>query len=544
MSIASEIERLNNAKSSIKQSIINKGVNVPDTEKLDTYSTYVDQISGTCPTPETPSKIVFTGYTFPMVWTDATQEERTFVYESATHNINIAFENATITGNGTKIVTVLINEGLSTGAYAFSITCTNDEESLVYNGVILNFGSLADGEVCTMFKNANGGYFIYRGWPTFSKTTTSLQVTSSTKMYSYQVVGFTFGKWKPTSSDSTIPDDFLRYCYSFNQPIKVPNGVTKIGLNFLSSCHSFSQPVQLPNELEEIGDGFLATCVGFNHPINIPNVNIIGSSFLNQCHCFNQPITFSNDLRTIGDAFLQNCYSFNQPIVFPENDKITSIGSHFLSFCSSFNQPVTIDSGQLFKEIGEYFLYACSSFNKSLKISTDIKKVKLNTNYFLNSCSSFNQPLTVPLYTSKIGVSFMESCTSFNSPLAFSIKPTVIGNRFLYSCWSFNQPINDALSMVTSIGNYFMYGCDSFNQTIIIPSSVTSAGTYFMYNCYSLLAIVYNATKYPTGTNSLSQGTDSKTSTDGTGIKVTGTGASGLKSALANRTSSPYRKLV
>jgi hypothetical protein len=42
MSIASEIERLQLSKSSIKTSIENKGVSVPSSALLDTYSTYVD----------------------------------------------------------------------------------------------------------------------------------------------------------------------------------------------------------------------------------------------------------------------------------------------------------------------------------------------------------------------------------------------------------------------------------------------------------------------------------------------------------------------
>ena len=42
MSIASEIERLQQAKSGIKTSIENKGVTVPSSALLDTYSTYID----------------------------------------------------------------------------------------------------------------------------------------------------------------------------------------------------------------------------------------------------------------------------------------------------------------------------------------------------------------------------------------------------------------------------------------------------------------------------------------------------------------------
>lgn len=48
MTIASEITRLQWAKADIKTSIENKGVPIPSNAKLDTYSTYVDQISTNC----------------------------------------------------------------------------------------------------------------------------------------------------------------------------------------------------------------------------------------------------------------------------------------------------------------------------------------------------------------------------------------------------------------------------------------------------------------------------------------------------------------
>lgn len=46
MSVASEITRIQNAKASIKSSIENKGVSVPSNALIDTYSTYIDAISG------------------------------------------------------------------------------------------------------------------------------------------------------------------------------------------------------------------------------------------------------------------------------------------------------------------------------------------------------------------------------------------------------------------------------------------------------------------------------------------------------------------
>ena len=46
MSIASEISRLNTAKSDIRNSIIAKGVSVPTNAKIDTYDNYIAQIEG------------------------------------------------------------------------------------------------------------------------------------------------------------------------------------------------------------------------------------------------------------------------------------------------------------------------------------------------------------------------------------------------------------------------------------------------------------------------------------------------------------------
>ena len=44
MSIFTQISRIEIAKDKIRQSITNKGINIPVEEKLDTYSTYIDRI--------------------------------------------------------------------------------------------------------------------------------------------------------------------------------------------------------------------------------------------------------------------------------------------------------------------------------------------------------------------------------------------------------------------------------------------------------------------------------------------------------------------
>jgi len=66
-----------------------------------------------------------------------------------------------------------------------------------------------------------------------------------------------------------------------------------------------------------------------------------------------------------------------------------------------------------------------------------------------------------------------------------------------------------------------------------------------MYNAYCLSTIIWETTTCPTDNNSLSQTANSKTNaTYGAGIIIYGSKSANLKTALADRTSSPYRKLI
>ena len=138
----------------------------------------------------------------------------------------------------------------------------------------------------------------------------------------------------------------------------------------------------------------------------------------------------------------------------------------------------------------------------------------------------------------------MSYCRAFNQPLTLPSSLSSIGSSFMYYCYAFNQPLT-LPSGLSSIGSNFMSTCRAFNQPLTLPSSLSSMGTSFMYNCYSLSTIIWNASVYPTDNNSLSQDINTKTnSTSGAGIKVYGTKRGNLISALPNRTSSPYRKLI
>jgi hypothetical protein len=49
-------------------------------------------------------------------------------------------------------------------------------------------------------------------------------------------------------------------CYSFNQPLTLPSGVSSIGGNFMSGCFAFNQPLTLPSGLSSIGGNFMSNC--------------------------------------------------------------------------------------------------------------------------------------------------------------------------------------------------------------------------------------------------------------------------------------------
>ena len=365
--------------------------------------TYIDNATGGGGGVSTQSQSIFTGYTAPLTWLNSTNN--VFTYESATHNITITGLNsiATITGNGTKSVTVTIDTTASADRQtAFTITCVKDTQTLTYNGIAFHYGSdLGSGNCLAVAQTLTNNQIAYVFIESASLATFSSNTTRWNSVYSHQLIGFDFGKWNGTS----IGDNFLRYCYSFNQPLTIPNTVTSIGGTFLYYCYSFNQPLTIPSSVTSIGGNFLSNCYSFNQPLTIPSsVTFIGDSFLSQCYTFNQPLTIPSSLTIIANNFLYNCSSFNQPLTIPNT--VTRIYANFLYNCHSFNQPLTIPSSVT--NIGDYFLY-CPSFNQPLTIPNTVTSIGA---YFLSNCYSFNQPLTIPSGVASVGSYFLNNCYS------------------------------------------------------------------------------------------------------------------------------------
>lgn len=174
--------------------------------------------------------------------------------------------------------------------------------------------------------------------------------------------------------------------------------------------------------------------------------------------------------------------------------------------------------------IGQSAFLGCSALNSAVNLSNVI----FIGSGFMQSCSSFNQPLNIPKVR-EIGSNFLQSCTSFNSALTLNPNTEVIGDRFLSGCTAFSQSLTIPSGLISTSavtnnpGQRFMNGCNNFTGPLVCSSSATS--------------------KIPTDNYTLAT-TSTSAPMYATGVTLTGDYAQNWKTKLADRTSSPYRKLV
>lgn len=369
--------------------------------------------------------------------------------------------------------------------------------------------------------------------------------------YKPEILSYTAG---PDATE--LPDAFLSNCY-YIEDIDL-TGVEKIGGYFLSFCTPFNEQITIPSTVRTIGQYFMYCCSSFNQPITIPStVTKIDRSFLSRCSSFNSTVTINAQVPSL-QYFLSDCTVFNQPITIPSS--VTDLEG-FLYYCPAFNQSLQIPSGV--KNFNS-FLYHCTSFNKAITFPES------GENFYgcLGRCAAFNQPINVPSAAKNLG-NFLSDSTAFNSSVTISSQTEcTIGSNFLANCSAFNQPItipagctigwyflanctsfNSTVSIsagVTSIGAYFLNNCTSFNHDITLPSSITTIDvSYFMWCCNKMVSTVYVNTNATVSSSNYVLSTNSSSALCyTTGIKVGGTYGSNWRSTFANRTKSPYRKLI
>jgi hypothetical protein len=436
--------------------------------------------------PFVASQDIFIGATVPLTYKDAAPtytDAYIYTYVSSRHNITIEGLDgrATISGNGSKnVIVTFITTSTTSSLKNFTITCVNDDETLIFNGLHAHYGTeLTSNQVLSFFTltktkdgsegtlNVNYKFYVGSGTsgiPTFGTQTTGF---AGNPFFSHMLLNVCLVRYTTVN----IPNFAFRFCYNFNQPLTFPSTVTQIGSSFLADAYSFNQPIKFNSNNVFISDNFLQNAWSFNQPFTIPS-GISGVNF-------------------IGNSFMFGCRSFNQPLALPDDGTIINTGNNFLRDATAFNKIIKIPN--TITTIGIQFLYNCTSFNQPLTLPNNITQIPDN---FLYNCNSFNQPLIIPSSVTTINSSFLSNNYAFDQPLTIPSTVTTVNQNFLVNCYSLTTLI--------------------YNSTAFILDTTVS----------------------------LTQNINTKTSSNGVGIYVYGTRRTNLISNLPNRTSSPFRKLV
>lgn len=203
MSIASEISRLQTAKTDIKTAIEAKGVTVPSSATIDTYDDYVSQISGGggIPMPSELSSILLNNYG--NITSATIKSGTTIIEEGAFHFCN-------------KLASVTIPDSVTSfGQYAFA-NCQHLTSVEIPSGVttISNncFATCSSLQSITMSDNVTSiGDYGFNGCSNLKRLNSNVDGVLN----------------MPTSLTSIGTRSFAS-CYGFTS-VNIPNGVTSIG---------------------------------------------------------------------------------------------------------------------------------------------------------------------------------------------------------------------------------------------------------------------------------------------------------------------------
>lgn len=391
----------------------------------------------------------------------------------------------------------------------FGITVTITTASHVYfvigKGPIVDLSHTTQKTITSLYEYLSLGDFTNDYGSSF--------YVDETKYPRVTLVNYSFGP-----DCDTIPNYFLYRCVNFNHDLTVPNGITKIPDSFLRGCSSFTSQVTLPSTVTEIGYYYLAETAISTSPILPASVKKILAYYLYRCDNVTDldipgtveelppslgtnmtgltSVTLHNGSKIIGEQFMYGQNNFTGTITLP--DTVEEIGRCFMGNGTRINVPITLPS--------------------SLKIIRD---------QFLGSNTIFNQPLVIPAGVELIENSFMNGCSSFNSSITFEARTN-------------NQPS-------LTIKNQFMRGCSNFAQPLTFPSFITfdtSSSQYYLNGCNKFTGpLTVNTSSCPNDNYSLAT-TSNTAAMYTTGVTLKGTYRSSWISALPNRTSSPYRKLI
>ena len=292
--IAENLKKLQNAKSSLKSSIENKGVSVPTDASISTYSTYVDTI--------------VTGKTTEMQSLSVTS-------------------NGSYTNVDKPYSSVTVNVETGESYTLSSITITSDTEWVSSDSTVMTAITADYSSYYQKHTDASGNTYIIN--EDGDKIVTYTGSTPSVGDYEVLLTFADGTTQTDTYEDGIIPANQ----YSGNTAItsvEIGDMITEIGDRAFCNCSSLTS-VTIPNSVTTIGIAAFYVCSSLTS-ITIPNsVTSIGIAAFYICSSLTS-VTIGNNVTSIGGSAFWNCSSLTSVII---GDGVTTIGEWAFKYCSS-----------------------------------------------------------------------------------------------------------------------------------------------------------------------------------------------------------------
>lgn len=446
MSIATEIQRLLQAKADIKTSIEAKGVSVAANATLDDYSEAVDQIQqgGGGGGSASPKDVNFYDYdgTITNSYTAAEFLALSAMPDNPSHSglvaqgWNWSFSDAQdyvtdygklnigqmyITASGDTEIDIELHYGrlepylgicpngtveIDWGDGGAKDTVTGTSLSTVVNTqhVYANEGSY------TIKLHVVSGSFAISGTSDYgTKLLWSNQASSNYNVRVYQnaIKAVRIGE-----SMTRLTTHSFRYCYSLEN-ITIPNGVTSDFANAFYNCYSLKY-VTIPTGTTNISSTFNA-CYSLQ-TVSLPNtITDVGSSSFYYCYSL-EIITIPDNVMNLGSNAFYYCYSLHT-VVIPNS--ITTIDSSVFRNCSSL-ESINVPNAT---RIGDSMFYYCYSLHTAV-IPNSATYVGSQAFYYCYSLTA----ITIPNNVNSIGSGAFQNCFSLKYLIFLSTTPPVVAN--------------------------------------------------------------------------------------------------------------------
>lgn len=525
MSIASEISRIQSAKTDIREAIEAKGVTVPESEHIDTYPNYISQIQqGGGGTSEVPANLESWAYDDWGIVTSATTTAGTGSFGTV-FNGNEALKDIVIKGytaldNGAfQGCTSLTGITIPNSVTSLGASCFANCRSL--KGIIIPSGVTSLGSSC------------------FSYCTSLTGVTIPSGVTSLESFCFQFcTSLESITVEATTPPTFGSGMLSFASdcPIYVPCGTVE-AYKAASGWSTYASRIFENPSCSETGDtgntkitynlqdGTTGSVeCDFTERLDKDDISsvlptmtscTVGSCAKTIDRAFEDApmlsqVTLSEGVETISEGF-SGCTALTS-ITIPEStttvggfkgctslasvtlgSNVTGLAADTFSGCTALTG-ITIPGGV--SGVSHSCFSNCTGLT-SVTLEDGMSTIDSNAFY---GCSSLTG-ITIPQSVKAINNSAFEGCTGLTG-VTFNTTAVSIGDHAFQGCNSLTEITVPA----TTIGEYAFQSCGQL-RTVDIGDGVTSIGNSVFSACANLSSVTVRAHTPPTLSALAFQGT-------------------------------------